>query len=410
MNIKKMNLTKNQLLYYSGKLISNLGTQLYYFVLSIYVLSVTGSALSYAFTLSLGIIITLIFGPVSAVICDKVNKKVIMVAADFLNAFILFLFFILSVISGEFTLYNVYISVILINIIGTFFDTASESGKIEIADKSQMLEVNSACKVIDSFTRIISPILAAGIYTAAGINSFLLIDGISFFISALFGIFIRFNSYQAENKEIHIVKDWMEGIKYINRQDGIKAVIILFLAFNVIFSLEMSVLLPYLVLNYFVLSSSQYAVIETCTALGLLGGAFLINGLLKKAHIKKIIKKIIYCLIVILASFLLTVQLKHQINGILLVMILSVGMFLYGNTVSCLEIPLQTLVQCKVEQKFLARVLLTIILCVKIFNPVVLIIGGYLLDVLSPAIIIVIGIILLSGVWLALAKMKGEFE
>ncbi len=86
---------KNLFLYSTGKTISIFGTAIYNFALGLYVLKQTGSALSFAVTLILGIIPMVIINPFAGVIADKVNKKTLVVLMDFLSGILLISVYIL---------------------------------------------------------------------------------------------------------------------------------------------------------------------------------------------------------------------------------------------------------------------------------------------------------------------------
>ncbi|MGB9977422.1 hypothetical protein [Thermovenabulum sp.] len=58
-----------------GKSISLLGSYLYNFAISLYVLKMTGSGLSFSLSLVAGTLPRVIFGPFSGVLCDNFSRK-----------------------------------------------------------------------------------------------------------------------------------------------------------------------------------------------------------------------------------------------------------------------------------------------------------------------------------------------
>ena len=79
-----------------SKLIASLGISIYSFGISFYILSVTGSALSFAINLILNVLPRTLISPIVGYMADKYSKKVIIVSSQFGSALamILLLFYI----------------------------------------------------------------------------------------------------------------------------------------------------------------------------------------------------------------------------------------------------------------------------------------------------------------------------
>lgn len=84
---------RNFLLFITGKGVSVLGASIYNFAISLYVLNLTGSALSFATNLLLGILPIVVFSPVAGVIVDRFDKKSLIIAMDLLCCVIFLVLF-----------------------------------------------------------------------------------------------------------------------------------------------------------------------------------------------------------------------------------------------------------------------------------------------------------------------------
>jgi len=83
MNLQKRNAeNKNIFLFLWGKTVSMLGTSVYGFAISLYVLSITGSALNYAITIMINIVPMIIISPIAGVFADRLPKKLFIIGMD----------------------------------------------------------------------------------------------------------------------------------------------------------------------------------------------------------------------------------------------------------------------------------------------------------------------------------------
>ncbi|GAA0780233.1 MFS transporter [Hathewaya limosa] len=80
--------------YILGRAISSFGTQIYNFILALYILKITGTALTFAITLVLSIIPRIILGPIAGILVDRLDRKKIIVITDILCGIIMLLLYL----------------------------------------------------------------------------------------------------------------------------------------------------------------------------------------------------------------------------------------------------------------------------------------------------------------------------
>ncbi len=196
----------NLLLFLSGKMISLFGSAVYAFVVGLYLLRTTSSALSFALNLALYTLPVVLFNPVAGVIADKFNKKILVVGADLING--LFLFLIYYFISSfTFNVYILYFSTFVMTSLTVFFDIALESAKPSLVRKSGLVKINSQARVIESLSHILGPLMGGVIYSFISLEGFILINAFSFIISALIEYFIDYQYNQQPEEEAGKSKD-----------------------------------------------------------------------------------------------------------------------------------------------------------------------------------------------------------
>ena len=83
----------NLLLFIFSQITSMLGNQILRFILSMCILDITGSAKIFANVMAISMIPTIFCSPIGGILCDKFNRKKIMILIDLFLAFVSFYFF-----------------------------------------------------------------------------------------------------------------------------------------------------------------------------------------------------------------------------------------------------------------------------------------------------------------------------
>lgn len=174
-----------------GKLVSLLGSNMQQFALSLYVLALTGSATIFASMLSISIIPRLLLSPIAGVFGDWFDRKRSIVFLDFLNALIIGVYAVIFIFKGSLTIPMIYILVILLEITEIFFHSAMAAVIPSMVDKEELMEANSFNSLVMNIGQLIAPILGAALYGAFGLKIILIINSISFLLSAISEMFIN---------------------------------------------------------------------------------------------------------------------------------------------------------------------------------------------------------------------------
>jgi len=79
---------KRNAVLFIAKGVSTFGSLLFSFSLSFYILTVTGSGLSFTISLAIQFLPEIIISPFAGIFIDNFNKKIILILTDFLNALV----------------------------------------------------------------------------------------------------------------------------------------------------------------------------------------------------------------------------------------------------------------------------------------------------------------------------------
>lgn len=380
--------TSNILLFSFGKLISLFGTSIYTFAIGLYVLKETGSGLSFATTLVLGMLPIVIITPFAGVLADKLNKKLLVVLMDILNGI---LFIVLYIISSKYglSIFMIYTSVIMMSIFTTIFGISMESGKPNIVTEKNLMNINSISKIIDSTSIILGPMIGGFIYAFIDIRIFIIINGISFIFSGITELFIDFklNEESIEKKgKISLFGDIIDGFRYLKNQQQIASLLVILIAINFFMSYSISVPLPYIVNNVLGLKPEYFGLIEAAFPVGMIIGAVLVKRFFEKLNINKLFLRVNFVIAISMILIGLPV-LPHNIsiNSEIMLIYYIVIMIFLGIAVAFIDIPLLYLLQSRISTEYRGRVLGLGMSIAKIVAPLGLILSGWLINILPAA-------------------------
>ena len=401
---------KNLGLFIIGKLISVFGSAIYTFAIGLYVLKQTGSGFSFALTLFVGLIPTIIFSPVAGYMSDRFDKKKIVVFMDFANGMMFLILFMLT-LKFELNQPMIYISTFMTTVFTTFFGIAFEAAKPNLVADEKLMSINSLSKVIDSTALILAPVLGGLIFAFTDIKTFILINAVCFIFSAGIETMIDFNYNIKSTVEINddggFVEDIKDGLTYIRKSSEIVKMINVLVILNFFISFSVTVPLPYIINNLLNLSSNQYGIIQ---------GAFPVGMILGAVAVGKIIEKIDYMKLLIFSSITLSVAIS--LLGLPLVladasslayMIYYISiMVIFGIAISFIDVPILWLMQKSIPDNLRGKVLSISMSIVKLIAPLGLVISGMIINSVPVYIMTFAGggILMLSNLMILNQKNK----
>ncbi|WP_409226823.1 MFS transporter [Gudongella sp. SC589] len=381
---------KNIVLFSSGKSVSMFASSIYSFAIGLYVLGITGSALNYATTIMLHILPMIIVSPIAGVLADKISKRTLIVGMDVANGMLFLVLFRISQ-SGGLNLATIYLTTVLLSIFSSLFNIAFEAAKPNLVMPESRLRLNSISKLIDSTTSILGPALGGVMFAMIDIQLFILVNCISFFVSAISEIFIDYDFHADLDREDkppfipHIGK----GFRFMINSKAIREAFMLFVILNFLLGFSVNVPMPYIVNQMLELPPELFGFINSMFPVGLIIGTLSIGKILEKSS---------YSRLLILATFLLAL-LASMIGVPLLVhaTTLMYGIYysalsiLMGVLISYVDIPIITIMQDEIPSGLRGVVFGLTMSLVKVVLPVSLLASGYLIDYLPAVLIPVLG-------------------
>jgi len=412
MKIIKNKESQNSILFYLASLISIFGTAIYTFAMSLYVLKVTGSSLSFSSTLILSILPIVFLNPFVGVIVDKYDKKKLVILANILNGIFLLGVYIISAFNGI-SIGIIYLSTFVISSINIIFDVSIDSSIPNIVSKEKIVSINAGNRIIDSISSILGPVMGGIVFVIFDIKTFILFNSISFFISSILDWKIDFNLFKSNSSDNDrsINKNYFieikEGFKYLMTKKSIKDFIIIFIIYNFFISFSISIPMPIILNNIFMMPEKNYGFIQSGVPIGMIIGAIIIKKIINKLKLNNLLSLIGTLMaieIILLATPLIGKINSYNINY-LSVYYFFIMMFI-GICISLVDIPFSYSIQTDIEEGYRGRVLSLTISLVKTVVPISYLASGLLLDKVNPLIIVLFGGIAILIVSVSYYKFK----
>ena len=389
-----------------GKLVSLLGSNMLQFALSLYVLSLTGSALIFASMLSISILPRLLLSPIAGVFGDWFNRKKAIVFLDFINGVLIAAFALIFLLNGGLTLLLIYAFVILLEIIEIFFGAAMAAVIPSMVKKEQLFAANSLQSLVLNFGQLLAPTIAALVYGFAGMLIVLIVTALCFVLSAISEIFIRIPKHTKQSTFTlsHFKTDFIEGVKIIKSSQFILTILGLVAIINFTISPLFSVGLTFVVKETLKASDFQFGLFQTIFALASITAPILLGLGKKTKNVGTLLFRsflllsIIVLLIAIVPSDLLLAYFAPNVIPFIFLLIL---LFFIGMLVTTVNITILTIFSQFVPLEAMGRASSVLTLASTLLIPLGQIAFGFLFDNLAASYVIIIcGLILLGAVLL----------
>jgi MFS family permease len=203
--------------YWAGQTISNLGSSITIFALPLLVYKLSGSALNLGISAAANMLPYLLFGLLLGALTDRVDRKRMMILTDISRALVI----ATIPLAYELGLLSVW-WIYAVGFIHTTLTICFEAGQFAaipgLVDRDDLVTANGRIQASYSAASILGPVLAGVLVVLMPLAFLMLLDALSFLLSAfsLGLITISFNRSSHEERERrHIFQDVSEGLRYV---------------------------------------------------------------------------------------------------------------------------------------------------------------------------------------------------
>lgn len=286
-----MNMNRTELrdfyLLWSTQSLSQLGSAVTGFALTLWLYEKTGSALSTAMLTICTYAPYVLMSIFAGALTDRFDKKRTMLACDTFAAFCTLLVLVLYK-TELLCVWHLYAVNAVSGLMNTVQQPASEVAYTLIVPKDQYQKISGLQSLSRSLISIGNPLIAAVVYGMAGLDAVVFFDLVSFAIAfAALALFIRIPAVRAETgKDEKLIKLAGEGLQFLKKNPLVLDVILFMAGVNLIAS-AFDAVLPALVIPR--QGNSVLGIVTSCSGIAMVMGSLLVTVMKKPRNRVKVI-------------------------------------------------------------------------------------------------------------------------
>lgn len=351
-----------------GQFISNIGSGMTAFALSIYVYQLTGSVASVSIIALLAYLPTILLNPIGGILADRFDRRLMMICGDLFSAFGL-LYILISIHTGHTGILPIAIGVTINSVFVSLLDPAYESTITDLLTEEEYARASGLVQMAGNAKYLISPAIGGILLAYSDIRVILIIDILTIVVTISVVALVRKSIRKLEPREgkINLFKDLKEGMQYIFKDKGVTNLVILMGLMCFFIGFVQILIIPMLLS---IGSAKTVGFIETISASGMLVSSVVISTI----GIKKNYSKILIVSLVVCGFFMGLIGTSTSIAFILVVSILFFATLPVVNT--CADV----LIRVRIPNEVQGRVWGLISLLTQIGYVIAYLISGILAD------------------------------
>lgn len=377
----------NFLVYSLSRFILSVGSYVYLFAVSYYIMYETGSALYFSINMAISLIVTVALLPFSGLLSDLGDKRRIIILGETLNTLVILGLFVYTIFF-DLNLMAIYLVTFLNSLIEPFVSNSFQTSITELFHKDRVQKVMGYTSAILSTTVILGPILGGILFGMLSFNHIILIFLIGFFLSTILDFLLKFDLYYEKNlyeKEEDndeagfkkFKKDISVGFAFIFRSSVFKSILLIGALVNFITGI-VSIFPEKMMIYELGFEPETVGIVNSVAGVGVLIGGITVARfkqfnnpfiIMKRGFLSMAVLSILYLSPLYIGSEMLT--------DIILIGLIGMGMAL---AIQFINVPLGIFMQLVIPQQIKGRVISTISLLFMSTMPLGTIVYGYLYD------------------------------
>ncbi|KPU43284.1 putative bacilysin exporter BacE [Oxobacter pfennigii] len=201
----------NFILLFQGQAVSILGDNVFDIALRFWILSKTGSVSLMGVLLAVATLPKVFISPFAGTFVDRHDRKKVLITADIIRAIAIFCIGIAAV-AGFLQVWMVFISCIVVDICGCFFNPTINSCIPDVVPQSKLLKANSILSSISSVNDMVGYAFGGFLVQIIGAPVLFVINGFSFLFSAVSECFTKIPQIKSSSEKLNFMEDMKAGI------------------------------------------------------------------------------------------------------------------------------------------------------------------------------------------------------
>lgn len=294
--MKQLLKNKDYMLYWFATAFSMAASNLVQFVLSLYVLALTGSATLFASMLAITFLPRLLLAPVSGVVGDRWPIKPALIILGIISGVALLGYGAFMALGGQLSLIAIYLLVILLEAVETLYSGPSARMVPTIVPKELLKEASALSTVDDGIVGILTPVLGALLYATFGMMGSCFVAGGLFMVSVILKLGINLDkdkqrkAQRAKEQKTTPVKDFTDGLKALKENPVMMKFALNALMVNFFVS-PVTIVFNYFILEKMKVGEATYGMVNSIIAAISVTVPLVVLPFVKKMSVFKLLPK-----------------------------------------------------------------------------------------------------------------------
>lgn len=365
---------KRYVVFWIGQQFSILGSSVVQFVIPLYIVLQTESAIYLSIASFFAFLPQFILMPLAGVYVDRLNRKLVIALSDSFQALSTFSLILLFL----FNLESIWVIIIINSIRGLFqaFHWPATNAIIPLmVPKEHLSRLNGLSYFFTGLISTIGPLIAASLLIVFRIEQILWVDVVTFVIAIIPLILIKIPKISDDVMEKNtLLKELIEGLRVIRRVPGL--LILLFVATMInFFGQPFSTLLPYFITIYHGGSEIELGIVSAIIQGGMFLGAIIVS--LRKSWSNKAI---------IIFSGLIIGDIGHLMLSFAPIgnyLLIGIGGLIFAFIVPFVNTMFLTILQSTIPHKTQGRVMSIVLTIATAVSPLAMILSGPLAELIG---------------------------
>lgn len=264
---------------WAGQAVSLITSAILQMAIIFYLIEKTGSAMVLSMASLVGFLPYAVFGPAIGVLVDRYDRKKIMIGADLIIAEAGAVLAIIALYM-ELPVWMVMV-VLFIRSIGTAFHSPALNAVTPLlVPEDQLTKCAGYSQSLQSISYILSPVVAALLYSVWKLNAIIAIDVLGAVLASLTVAFVNIPKLKVDQQKLqsNFIKEMKEGIVVLKQNKGLFALLLLGTLYTFVY-MPINTLYPLISMEYFNGTPMHISITEIAFASGMLAGGLILGRL-----------------------------------------------------------------------------------------------------------------------------------
>ncbi|WP_241611778.1 MFS transporter [Rosenbergiella epipactidis] len=361
--------------YFLATVLTSVGSGMQFIAMSWVLYKMTGSSASIGWILIISTVPGMLFSPWIGAIVDRYEPRIICISTDVIRGVILILL-VLTMYHGMLEEKWIYLSAFLLAICENFFQPAASALVRDTVTTPQLLTANIAGNIGMQVGTLVGAGIGGVLVAATGPTTVVLLDSVSFFISAVLTFWILTQPTIGTAQENTIQSDFMQEFRETLTYMRNNSFLIWITVVQVLVYITLYVcntLLPVFVDRELRASAAGFGLIDSAWGIGAVGGGFVLAYLSRKLDYKQFT---IFGLLALASAILILLTSLQVLQA-------AFAYLLIGFLTCVLRLLTDTILVTQVDRRYFGKVKASIAMVISYLSLGVYAIVGYLGDEVS---------------------------